>query len=77
MSKRFIVLKDFDKHGTVHFDMDKSDDPNSLFEKCVAAAPWWLEVVHLGSATDTSAFETYAEYSPTKEVDENTIFHTG
>ena len=73
MGKHFIVLKDFDKHGTVYFDMDNSPDPIRVFETCVAAAPWWLEVVNLNGPSKESAFTTYAEYSPTKEVDEKTI----
>lgn len=73
MSKHFIVLKDFDKQGTVYFDMDKSKDPDRTFRLCAAAAPYWLEVVSLNGPTKESAFNTYAEYTPTKEVDEATI----
>ena len=73
MNKHFIVLKDFDKHGTVYFDLDNTKDSFKLFSTCVAAAPWWLEVVSLNGPTKESAFSTYCEYTPTKEVNENEL----
>ena len=68
MGKNFIVIKDFDKRGTLSLDFDNDFNPTELVHLCTAAAPSWLEVVVLGGPTKEQAFEIYSEYSPTKDV---------
>ena len=63
----FVVVKDFDKVGTLSADVAESTIKN-LFGKCMAAAPYWLEVVSLFGANEERAFGTYGEYLPTKRV---------